>query len=79
VKLAEKILHEKLSPNTRTALSVWGTKAAKDAASLGEKTAKDIALALTSIAQSIEEKDEKGALEDIKKLNAKIKKLDIEG
>ena len=79
MKLAEKILHEKLSPNAQTALNIWATKAAKDASALGEKTAKDVALALTSIAQSIEEKDEKGALEDIKKLSAKIKKLDIEG
>lgn len=82
MKVAQRILknkNEALAASTKSALNTWATKAHKDASSISDKTAKSIASALSDIALSIEEKDEKGALDDIKKFSALIKKLDIEG
>lgn len=77
MKLAKKIL-EAVSDKFISDLKSWATVADREANKIADKDAKKVAKLLVSIAFSIEEKDEKGALADIKKLTEEVKKLNIE-
>ena len=84
MKLAERILtskkviDEKVQNSFFDDINTWATKS-KKVMKFENKNAKQVVDMLLSIALSLDEVDEKGALDDIKKLADKIKKLDIEG
>jgi hypothetical protein len=81
MKLAQKILEdykveEKVQPDFFDEINAWATQAMKY--KFSNKNAASVANLMASIALSLDEVDEKGALKDLKDLETKIKKLEIE-
>ena len=73
----KKKIEEKVDNTFFDDINAWATKA-KSVIKFRDKDAEKVANMLLSVALSLDEVDEKGAIKDLKSLEAKIKKLEIE-